>query len=234
MKDKLTFAFFFDLIKDTVGYESGMLKTLRDLPSKPDKILQSLNSGENIYVKPTKFFLNCSGYFILVNSFFIDWERVGKRHDEDFYNMFKTEVETSFSFMLDLLFSKAFVPFTLFLILVQLLVVIKFSKKLEVSTKDHVAIVFYRASLGIFFTFITGLTIAFLPFIIGFPISLLLATLMMFEPNRFSLIKSAEAYLPDHGKDIRHIYRKAALMLGLIVSGLVLIYVLIIEKYIVP
>jgi hypothetical protein len=62
----------------------------------------------------------------------------------------------------------------------------------------------------------------------------LLATLMMFEPNRFSLIKSAEAYLPDHGKDIRHIYRKAALMLGLIVSGLVLIYVLILEKYIVP
>jgi hypothetical protein len=233
MQEKLNFSFFVDLIKDAVGYESGMLKTLIDLLRKPSKILQSLHSGDHTYVKPTKFFLNCSGYFILVNSFFINWVEVGKRHDDDFNKLFETEAETNFSFLLDLLFSKAFIPFTLFLILVQLLIVVQFSKKLQVSSKDHVAIVFYRASLGIFFTFITGLTLAFLPFIYGFPICIVLAAIMMFEPKKFSLVKSADAYLPEYGNELISVYRKSAIMLGLIVAAIVLFYVLVLEKYLV-
>ncbi len=58
MLEKLNFSFFVDLIKDAVGYESGMLKTLIDLLRKPAKILQSLHSGDHTCVKPTKFFLN--------------------------------------------------------------------------------------------------------------------------------------------------------------------------------
>jgi hypothetical protein len=231
MNDKINYAFFVDLFKDTVGYESGMLKTLKDLPQKPDKILQSLNAGENTYVKPTKFFLNCSGYFILVNSFFINWVEVGKRHDDDFTAMFGAGGETNFAFLLDMLFSKAFIPFTLIVILLQLFLVIIFSKKLQILAKDHVAIVFYRASLGTFFTFITGLTLAFLPFIYGFPICILFALIMMFEPKKYSFIKLADAYLPEYGDDLRKVYKKSAYLLGLFVAGFVLFYVLVFEKY---
>jgi hypothetical protein len=55
----------------------------------------------------------------------------------------------------------------------------------------------------------------------------------MFEPKKFSLIKSADAYLPEYGNELISVYRKSAIMLGLIVAAIVLFYVLVLEKYLV-
>ena len=232
MNDKINYNFFVDLFKDTVGYESGMLKTLKDLLRKPDEILKSLNSGENTYVKPTKFFLSFCGYFILVNSFFIDWSEVGKRHDADFNAMFDDEGGyTNFSFLMDLLFSKVFVPVTLFFCIVKLLLVLKLSKKLDVSVRDHIAIVFYTASLGTIFTFAVGLTLAFLPFIYGMAINLLAIFIIFLAPKKFIQLKSADSFLPDAGKALLKIHKKADLILGFIIMAMVIFYVLIGEKY---
>jgi len=232
MPEKLNATFFLELIKDSVGYESGMLKTLVDLFRKPNQIIQSLNKGENTYVKPSKFFLNCCGYFILVNSFFIDWTEVGERQDAEFHALSASgDTSTSFGVLLDFLFSWAFVPVSLLFAVLKLIFVINFSKKLNVQVQDQVAIVFYGASMSIISTFIIGLTAAFLPFVYGLSITILASMLFYIFPKKFGYIKSPIDFLPGQGKELQKVHSRASLMLVLISAAFVLLYVFLLEKY---
>jgi hypothetical protein len=232
MPEKLNAKFFTELIKDSVGYESGMLKTLVDLFRKPNQIIQSLNKGENTYVKPSKFFLNCCGYFILVNSFFIDWTEVGERQDAEFRALSASgDTNTSFGVLLDFLFSWAFVPVSLLFAVLKLIFVINFSKKLNVQVQDQVAIVFYGASMSIISTFVIGLTVAFLPFVYGLSITILASMLFYTFPKKFGYIKSPIDFLPGQGKELQKVHSRASLMLVLISAAFVLLYVFLLEKY---
>ena len=128
MQEKLNWKFFTQLLKDAIGYESGFLKTTSDLIRIPSKVVAAVKTGDATYVNPTRYLLNCCGYFILVNSFLIDWQAVGKRHDEECAAFMGTEPgTTTFVFMADFLFSKAFVPMILLTAILKVFLVVKMS-----------------------------------------------------------------------------------------------------------
>ena len=226
MQEKLDWNFFSGLFKDAIGYESGFLKTTMDLVRVPHKVVAAVKTGETTYVNPIRYLLSCCGYFILVNSFLIDWKAVGKRHDEEFTAFFGSEASnTNFAFMADFLFSTTFVPIVLFTGILKIFLVTKMSKKVDVTVKEHIAVVFYVAALGTFLTFWISLVFSLLPFIYSMVLNLIYSFLAILFPARLLTIRNVDSFLPEKKDKLLKIYRRADMILIFVIILMVFIYI---------
>jgi hypothetical protein len=226
MQEKLDWNFFSGLFKDAIGYESGFLKTTMDLVRVPHKVVAAVKTGETTYVNPIRYLLSCCGYFILVNSFLIDWKAVGKRHDEEFTAFFGSEASnTNFAFMADFLFSTTFVPIVLFTGILKIFLVTKMSKKVDVTVKEHIAVVFYVAALGTFLTFWISLVFALLPFIYSMVLNSIYSFLAILFPARLLTIRNVDSFLPEKKDKLLKIYRRADMILIFVIILMVFIYI---------
>lgn len=62
-----------DLIKEALGYEQGLWRTLVDLRSKPKDVLDGYLAADRKYVSPFKLLTTSLSLWLLINGFFVDW-----------------------------------------------------------------------------------------------------------------------------------------------------------------
>jgi hypothetical protein len=233
MQEKLDKKFLISLIKDAIGYENGFVKTTWDLVRVPDKVVQSVKNGETIYVNPTRYLLNCCGYFILINSFIIDWKAVGKRHDAEYSLLMGPDANiTNFMQMTEFLFSTAFVPIILLTGILKLFIISRMAKEIDVSLKEHIAVVFYTAAMGTFLTFLISLVFAVLPFLYSMILNLIYALLVMIFPARLLTIRNVDAFLPEKKEALLKIYKRSDLIIVISITLIMVVYAIIENEFI--
>ncbi len=62
-----------DLLKETIGYEQGLWRTLLDLRTKPQEVLEGYLQADRKYASPFKLLTTCLSLWLLINGFLIDW-----------------------------------------------------------------------------------------------------------------------------------------------------------------
>jgi hypothetical protein len=160
--------FFFNLFKEGVGYESGLIRTVVDLYKNPQKVIEASINNDLTYVNPVKFMVNICSYFILVNGFIIDWESVSLVHVNRINylitgNIHPGPAELSFAQLMAFIFSTGFIPMLIFTTIVQLYFISKKTKESSYSFDYHKDVVFYYNGLNILLYFFFSIAAAFLP-----------------------------------------------------------------------
>jgi hypothetical protein len=230
-ENKLNWKFFINLFKEAIGFDSGYIRTTIDLLIKPNLVLEKYKAGNHTYVNPVRYLLSSCTYFILINSFFVDWEKIGNRHTKELMEFTGNNGSSAdFSNFVDfgqLLFSTLFVPITLLTAIVKLIYIDRTTKKLGLPISDHINIVFFSAGLSTLYTLwfsILLITLHIVPLIIvisSFTILFFVGLRKIFEP------KSVDAFLPDHGKVFVKPYKNG----DLISIFVVLIFIIIIKLF---
>jgi hypothetical protein len=217
-ENKLNWKFFVHLFKEAIGFDSGYIRTTIDIIKKPNIVLEKYKAGDLKYVNPVRYLLSSSTYFILTNSFLVDWEKVGIRHTQQLRELSKND--TDFSHMVgfgELLFSKFLVPMILLSAIVKLFYIQKFSKNKEVLISDHIAIVFYSAGISTIFSLWASVMImsmhilVFLTVIFLTTIFYLAGYRKLFEP------KSVKDFLPEQGGQYQKVYKNGDLIVMIII-----------------
>lgn len=117
--------FFLGLIKEGIGYESGFFRTLSDLLKDPKMVVEASAKNDLTYVNPVKFMMTICSYFVVINGFFIDWERVSIEHVTRINFLISGEnkienAEIIYAQLIDFIFSTGFVPMLIITAIVQL------------------------------------------------------------------------------------------------------------------
>ncbi len=230
---KLNREFFIGLLKDASGYDSGFLKTSIDLIRKPADVLISIKSGDKTYVNPSRYLLTCCTYFILLNSFIIDWEATGIRFGEQLNELSGSEDADFlyYSQFAGVIMTTYLVPITLITVILKLIIIQFTTKKIAVTMSDHISVVFYISALSTLYTLwfsVLAASLNLIPFVIitnALFILYFLGFKKVFEPN------SVAAFIPSFGKELRKKYNFSNTITILIISVLLGVYIAITGWY---
>ena len=159
--------FFFTLFKEGIGYESGLFRTVIDLFKNPQKVVEASINNDLTYVNPVKFMVNICSYFIVVNGFIIDWEKVSLGHVSRINylitgNTILGPAELTFAQMMAFFFSTGFIPVLIFTTIVQLYFISKKSIESSYSFDYHKDVIFYYNGLNVLLYFFFSIAAAFL------------------------------------------------------------------------
>lgn len=160
-----------DYLKEIVGYENGLWRTIVDLRKHPDLVLKGYLEKDHKYVSPFRILLSALSLWVLVNSFFLDWY---KAFENIMYQMamwiqsivtipeqnqvkFDNYVSESAKFYGKLcgdLFSKYYVLFVLISLPLAAFLASRKCKHFGISFKTILAAMSYSSSLNVFLMFI--------------------------------------------------------------------------------
>jgi hypothetical protein len=159
--------FFLGLIKEGIGYESGFIRTLSDLLKDPKMVVEASAKNDLTYVNPVKFMMTICSYFVVINGFFIDWERVSIEHVTRINFLISGEnkienAEIIYAQLIDFIFSTGFVPMLIITAIVQLYFISKQTQHTTYSFDYLKDALFYYHGLNVLLYFIFSLSAAFL------------------------------------------------------------------------
>lgn len=159
--------FFLGLIKEGIGYESGFFRTLSDLLKDPKMVVEASAKNDLTYVNPVKFMMTICSYFVVINGFFIDWERVSIEHVTRINFLISGEnkienTEIIYAQLIDFIFSTGFVPMLIITAIVQLYFISKQTQHTTYSFDYLKDALFYYHGLNVLLYFIFSLSAAFL------------------------------------------------------------------------
>jgi hypothetical protein len=205
--------FFLNLIKEGVGYESGFIRTVVDLYKNPQKVVEASNNNDLTYVNPVKFMVNICSYFIVVNGFIIDWEKVSLEHVSKINYLITGEnipgpAELSFAEMMAFLFSTGFIPMLILTTIVQLYLISKKTIQSSYSFDYHKDVIFYYNGLNVLLYFIFSIAAAFLQTDIFLILYSLYILLILIGFRKVIELKPIGSYFQNEKDDLTRIYKK--------------------------
>lgn len=224
-----------DLIKESVGYENGLVKTFRDLKSEPIKVIDGYFQNNKQYVSPFKLFIGILTLWLFVNSFFIDWYSIwaqviqdisdfsffaSMRDDMDSekkaaYALHFGKIKTTYTIVFGDLFSKFYLPFAVVHTILSALIIKRLTQKYRVEFRRILVIMTYTASLNSILLFIISLVFAIH---LWAAVALIFGILIfsLFGVTIFTISPVRKMFLTD-GKKIEHKF-----MLGNLISTVIL------------
>jgi hypothetical protein len=205
--------FFFGLIKEGIGYESGFIRTIVDLYKNPQKVVEASMNNDLTYVNPVKFMVNICSYFIVVNGFIIDWEKVSLQHINRINYLITNQetaglAELSFAQIMTFIFSTGLIPLLIFTTIVQLYLISKKTIQSTYSFDYHKDVLFYYNGLNVLLYFIFSISAAFLPtdiFLIFYSLYILLFIVGF---RKVIELKPIGTYFQNEKIELSRIYKK--------------------------
>lgn len=205
--------FFLGLVKEGIGYESGFIRTVVDLYKDPKKVVESSINNDLTYVNPVKFMVNTCSYFIVVNGFIIDWEKISLQHVNRINYLITNKItpgpaELSFAQFMAFIFSTGFIPLLIFTTIVQLYLISKKTKQSTYSFDYHKEVLFYYNGLNVLLYFIFSISAAFLPTDIFLMLYSLYILLFIVGFRKVIELKPIGTYFQNEKNELSKIYKK--------------------------
>lgn len=205
--------FFFTLFKEGIGYESGLFRTIVDLYKNPQKVVEASINNDLTYVNPVKFMVNICSYFIVVNGFFIEWEKVSLGHVSRINylitgNTIPGPAELTFAQMMAFFFSTGFIPVLIFTTIVQLYFISKKSIESSYSFDYHKDVIFYYNGLNVLLYFFFSIAAAFLQTDIFLILYSLYFLLVIVGFSKVIELKPIETYFQSEKNQLSQLYKK--------------------------
>ena len=198
-----------DFLNESVGIESGLIKTFIDLRKKPKDVLDGYLKGDKHYVSPFKLLFGGLTLWLFINSFIIDWykifDNVMQNYIDFLSNILIEDNDKKVNFDLAIapigrifvkfagdLLTKIYIPFVICVIPLSAYLASKLTKKFKISYKTLLSANSYVMGTNLFLYLIMSIIAAinFYMFIALCFIFLLLALMginlmMLVPPRRF-------------------------------------------------
>ncbi|HCW06106.1 MAG TPA: hypothetical protein DGG95_01930 [Cytophagales bacterium] len=186
-----------DYLKEIIGYDNGLWRTLVDLRKNPDIVLKGYLEKDHKYVSPFRFLISGLSLWVLVNSFFLDWYTAFKslmysmagwiqrmvtipEKNQKKFEHYIQESANLYAKLVGDLFTKYYVPLVLIALPLAAFLASKKCKKYNVSFKTLLAAMSYSASMNVFLMFaiswIAYYSVFFAFIIVGVPFLVLQLT----------------------------------------------------------
>ena len=204
--------FFFELFKEGIGYESGFFRTLIDLLKNPRIVVQVAAKNDYKYVNSVKFLVTICGYYLLVNSFFIDWDTVAINHYKEIKILLSgpqklNDFEIFQAKIMAIAFSNGIIPLNIGLIIIQLFLISK-KVKLDYAQFDyHKDVLFYYNGINLLITFIFSILAGLLSSKILFFVITGYGFIFLLGFRRFVELKPIGNYLTEEQVEMAKIYQ---------------------------
>lgn len=235
-----------ELLREAIGYEQGLWRTLVDLRKQPIEVLEGYLNKTGKYTSPFKLLTSFMSLWILINSFLINWYAIWKQLATDtlfaelklvmwigdFDDQKRGAVElkaTEFARtpteiiaqVAGDMFSKWYVPFVVIVIIGGCFLFVRQNKDSIVSLKKAMAIMSY--SVGSSMIIYLGVTLSFAihPYF-GIGITFMGAIIMLTGRAHWIIFAPMRAFFVENGKS-----QEKALMKSMFVVTLCLQLVLI-------
>lgn len=205
--------FFLDLIKEGIGYESGLSRTIVDLYKNPQLVVEASKRNNLTYINPVKFMMRICSYYIVINGFFIDWKKISLEHIKrinflltGFDNVGKAEM--FYAQVMDFLFSVGLIPGLICMTILQLYFISKKTKNSFYSFDYHKDVLFYYNGLNVLLYFIFSLAAAFLNTDIFLIVYSIYIFLIIIGFRKVIELKPITAYFLQEKEELSKIYKK--------------------------
>jgi hypothetical protein len=229
-----------DFVLEIIGYEKAMYKTFVDLRKRPQVVLQSYLSKENVYISPFKILFYFVGVWLIVNNLIIDWYKIWNNYmrflwltDHNESDIMPQELLHFSKMTVKIagdLFSKNYMILVIFMTPIWAFFCNLFCKKYKIDFRTHMAVVGYHFSLGFITAFVTIICLA-----INFWLCLGVGLIIMLSPvvglrriyNVFNVVP-VSAFFENDGLAIEKKYFRARLI-AVFLS--LLVYLLVVWAY---
>ena len=210
--------FFFNLLKEGVGYESGLFRTIVDLYKKPQKVVEASINNDLTYVNPVKFMMTICSYFVIVNSFFIDWKTVSLNHFKEINSFISgtnktdsigSKIELLQAGFIDLMFSAGLIPMLICISIIQLYFISKKMKAYNYSFEYIKDVLFYYNGLNVLLYFVFSIAAAILSTKLFILFYGLYTILLIIGFRKVVELKPIELYFHKNDKELAKEYKRS-------------------------
>jgi len=208
--------FMLNLLKEVSGYENGTLRTTIDLVRRPSVLLTA--QEPSVYVGPLRYLMIMIAYYILVNSFLVDWDEVANRHMAEYVLITGNKEDMQYAKFFSLFMGTYLTPYVLLMSFGQLIIVERKTNHLPYKTEDYAAAVFYMGGINTLFTLVYSIIFITCDFkwtaiiLGGTTVFYLLGAKRLFE------LITIDRFFPEHGKEVKKIYNRATIIVIIITS----------------
>ena len=184
-----------DFLKESIGVESGLVKTFLDLRKKPREVLDGYLQGDKHYVSPFKLLFGGLALWLFINSFVIDWYKIFDSAFQDYMDFLKRvalddngkKVKSIFVMFVGDLFTKIYVPFVICVIPTSAYFARRLTKDFKISYKVLLSVNSYVMGANVFVYLIMSVTAA-INFYVFIGLSLALVPLALMGYNLMMLV----------------------------------------------
>lgn len=229
-----------DFLLEIIGYEKAMYKTFVELRKRPQIVLQSYLSKENIYISPFKILFYIIGLWLIFNNLVVDWYKIWANylrflwlihHNES--DIMPPELLLGSKVVVKIaadLFSKNYLILVVFVTPLWASFCYLFCKKYKIDFRTHLAVVGYHFGLGFISGFVGIICLA-----INFWLFVGVALLIMLSPfvglrhiyNLYNVVP-VSAFFENDGLAIEKRYFRARLIAAFLSM---LVYSLLVWAY---
>ena len=226
--------FFLGLVKEGIGYESGFIRTLIDLLKNPKMVVEASVNNDLKYVNPVKFLVTICSYFVLVNSFFIDWDTVSLNHVKEIKYLTSgtkqlNELDIFEANFLATIFSTGIIPLLMTFVIIQLFLISRKENLNPIQFEYHKDVLFYYNGINVLLTFVFSIIAALLSTKLFILFIILYSVLYFAGYRKVMELKPISNYFNEEQNDIVQLHnktqKKTTFYLGLIVGIFLLAYV---------
>lgn len=171
-----------DFLKESIGVESGLVKTFLDLRKKPREVLDGYLQGDKHYVSPFKLLFGGLALWLFINSFVIDWYKIFDSAIQDY-----TPFKSIFVRFAGDIFTKIYVPFVICVIPTSAYFARRLTKDFKISYKVLLSVNSYVMGANVFVYLIMSVTAA-INFYVVMGLSLALVPLALMGYNLMMLV----------------------------------------------
>ena len=171
-----------DFLKESIGVESGLVKTFLDLRKKPREVLDGYLQGDKHYVSPFKLLFGGLALWLFINSFVIDWYKIFDSAIQDY-----TPFKSIFVRFAGDIFTKIYVPFVICVIPTSAYFARRLTKDFKISYKVLLSVSSYVMGANVFVYLIMSVTAA-INFYVVMGLSLALVPLALMGYNLMMLV----------------------------------------------
>ena len=171
-----------DFLKESIGVESGLVKTFLDLRKKPREVLDGYLQGDKHYVSPFKLLFGGLALWLFINSFVIDWYKIFDSAIQDY-----TPFKSIFVRFAGDIFTKIYVPFVICVIPTSAYFARRLTKDFKISYKVLLSVNSYVMGANVFVYLIMSVTAA-INFYVFIGLSLALVPLALMGYNLMMLV----------------------------------------------
>jgi hypothetical protein len=210
--------FFINLFKEGIGYESGLIRTIVDLYKNPKRVVEASVNNDLTYLNPVKFMMTICSYFVVVNSFFIDWEAVSLKHFKEINYLISgtkatdaigSKIELFQSRFIDFLFSAGLIPMLILISILQLYFISRKMKAYNYSFDYLKDVLFYYNGLNVLLYFVFSLAAAILNtklFLIFYSVFFFL---IIIGYRKVVELKPVEAYFDENSTELAKLFKRS-------------------------
>ena len=212
-----------DYFKEVLGYDNGLFRTIIDLYRNPTIVLKSYLEKEHKYISPFRILITALTFWVLVNSYFLDWYKTAENNlrngtqwiernfeesqqdkgdDREEKEMFETKFLPRIAKFIGDLYSKYFVAgVIIYLPILSFFTSIR-GQRYGADFKALLAALSYSYSINILFFFTLSLFAYFNMLHVFFILCIPLAVLQLTGKTKLGSFTSIRRFFFENGKEI--------------------------------